>query len=143
MIYLGDLMEDVTDFSGQGAKAVHAVLLCKMERGSIKWEDTERIDQVRRAHAQKHVPSSKQNWGRAEKKPWFCKSFQSNSCSHQKDHEVNGRLNRHICAFCLTLGKQPSHSEKNCIINSQKTTRQLLIFRMGQLYRKWKQYSCH
>ena len=113
--YFGDLMEDVTDFSWQGAKAAHAVLLCEMERGSIRWGDTERIDRVRRAHAQKHVPSSKQNWGRAEKKPWFCKSFQSNSCSHQKDHEVNVPLIRHICASCLTLGKQLSHSEKNCI----------------------------
>ena len=74
--YLGDLMEDATDFSWHGVKAAHAVLLCKMERGSLKWEDTKRIGRVRIAHAQKHVPSSKQNWGRADKKPWFCKSFQ-------------------------------------------------------------------
>ena len=112
--YLGDLIEDVTDFSWQGAKAAHAVLLCEMERGSLSWEDTDRIDRVRRAHAQKHVPSGKQNWGRADKKPWFCKNFQTNSCPYHKDHEVNGRVNRHICAFCLTLGKQLNHSEKNC-----------------------------
>ena len=31
--YLSDLMEDATDFSWQGAKALHAVLLCDMERG--------------------------------------------------------------------------------------------------------------
>ena len=112
--YLGDLMEDATDFSWQGAKAAHAVLLCEMERGSLKWEDTDRVDRVRRAHAQKHIPSGKQNWVRADKKPWFCKNYQTNSCHYQKDHEVNGRLNRHICAFCLTLGKQLGHSEKNC-----------------------------
>ena len=91
--YLGDLMEDTLDFSWQGAKAAHAVLLCEMERGSLSWEDTERIDRVRRAHAQKYIPSGKQN---------------------QKYHDVNGRLNRHICAFCLTLDKQHNHSEKNC-----------------------------
>ena len=112
--YLGDLMEDATDFSWQGAKAAHAVLLCEMERGSLTWEDTDRIGRVRRAHAQKHIPSGKQNWGRADKKPWFCKNFQTNSCLYQKDHEVNGKVNRHICAFCLTLGKQLNHSEKNC-----------------------------
>ena len=50
--YLGDLMEDATDFSWQGAKAAHAVLLCEMERGSLQWEDLDRIDQIRRAHAQ-------------------------------------------------------------------------------------------
>ena len=27
---------------------------------------------------------------------------------------MNGKVNRHICAFCLTLGKQLNHSEKNC-----------------------------
>ena len=43
--YLVDLMEDATDFSWQGAKAAHAVLLCKMERGSLQWEDGDRIDQ--------------------------------------------------------------------------------------------------
>ena len=37
--YLGDLMEDATDFSWQGAKAAHAVLLCEMERGSLSWEE--------------------------------------------------------------------------------------------------------
>ena len=32
--YLGDLMEDATDFSWQGAKAAHAVK-CEMELGSL------------------------------------------------------------------------------------------------------------
>ena len=40
--YLGDLMEDATDFSWQGEKAAHAVLLYKKERGSLKWEDTDK-----------------------------------------------------------------------------------------------------
>ena len=31
--YMGELMEDATDFSWQGAKAAHAVLLCEFERG--------------------------------------------------------------------------------------------------------------
>ena len=119
--YLKDLMEDATDFSWQGAKAAHAVLLCEMERGSLQWEDTGRLDRIRRAHAQKHVSSGKSNWGRSDKKPWFCKSYQTNSCAHKKDHEVNGRLNRHICAFCLTLGRQSNHSEKNCLTKNSQT----------------------
>ena len=112
--YLSDLMEDAADFSWQGAKAAHAILLCEMERGSLTWENGERIDRIRRAHAQKHVPS-KQTWGRADtRKPWFCKNFQTNSCSFNKDHDTNGHLHRHICAFCITQGKQLGHSEKNC-----------------------------
>ena len=113
--YLGDLMEDATDFSWQGAKAAHAVMLCEMEHGSLTWENEDRIDRIRRAHAQKHVSASKQSWGRVDgRKPWFCKNFQTNSCSFSRDHESNGCLHKHICAFCLTQGKQLGHSEKNC-----------------------------
>ena len=90
--YLADLMEDATDFSWASAKASHAVLLCEMERGSMKWSDTTRIDRIRRAHAQKHT-SFKSNWVKNSdsKKPWFCKAFQTNVCRFQKDHEVNGK----------------------------------------------------
>ena len=118
--YLGDLMEDATDFSWQGAKAAHAVLMCEMERGSVRWEDTERLDRIRRAHAQKHIPTNKQNWARGDKKPWFCKNFQTNACAHKKDHESNGRLHKHICAFCLANGRQLNHSEKNCMLKSSQ-----------------------
>ena len=50
--YLGDIMEDASDFSWVSAKACHAVLLCEMERGKVSWSDTSRIDRIRRAHAQ-------------------------------------------------------------------------------------------
>ena len=113
--YLGDLREEATDFSWQGAKAAHAVLMCEMERGSVRWEDTDHLDRIRRAHAQKHIPTNKQDWARGDKKPWFCKNYQMNVCAHKKDHQVNGRLHRHICAFCLANGKQLNHSEKNCL----------------------------
>ena len=53
--YLADLMEDASDFSWASAKASHAVLLCEMEQGSIKWSYPPRIDRIRRAHAQKHT----------------------------------------------------------------------------------------
>ena len=49
--YMADFMEDTTDFSLQGAKAAHAVMLCEMERDVLTWEDTERIDRIRCAHA--------------------------------------------------------------------------------------------
>ena len=115
--YLSDLMEDATDFTWQGAKAAHAVLLCEMERGSLQWEDSDRIDRVRRAHAQKHI-SNKPTWGKASdhsgRKPWFCKNFQNGSCTYSRDHESNGRLQRHICSFCLMGGRQLPHSEKDC-----------------------------
>ena len=109
--YLGDLMEDATDFSWQGAKVAHAVLLCEMERGSLQLEDTGRLDRIRRAHAQKHNPVNKPNWAQA----------QTNVCVHKKDHEVNGRLHKQICAFCLANGKAIESLRK---IAWQKITRQ-------------------
>ena len=74
-----DLMEDATDFSWQGAKATHAVILCEMERGVLGWEDSDCIDRIRRAHAQKHMVDNKSVWTRSSepsRKPWFCKGYQ-------------------------------------------------------------------
>ena len=39
-------MEDATDFSWQGAKATHVVLLCEMECGVVKREESDRIDRT-------------------------------------------------------------------------------------------------
>ena len=114
--YLGDIMEDASDFSWQSAKASHAVLLCEMERGKVTWQDTTRIDRVRRAYAQKHQGSGKQSWGQkvGERKPWFCKQYQTGSCTFDKDHDTGGKLHRHICATCLSQGRQLSHPERDC-----------------------------
>ena len=101
--YLSDLMEDATDFTWQGTKAAHAVLMCEIEGGSLQWKDTDRIDRIRRIHAQKHAPA-RENWARPSdrqpsgKKAWFCKNFQQ---VHTRDHEFNGKTQKPICDYCL------------------------------------------
>ena len=89
LMYFADLMEDATDFSWSNAAS--AVILCEMERGRLTWEDSDRLDRLRRAHAQKHSFQKSQIWGRSEtRKPWYCKSFQtgrivrSTNCSNTK-----------------------------------------------------------
>ena len=62
--YMGELMEDATDFSWQGAKGAYAVLLCEFERGGSNWEDTARIDRIRPAHAQKHTSGTTNSFRR-------------------------------------------------------------------------------
>ena len=57
--YLVDIMADATDFSWQNAKAAHAVLLCDMKRGAVTWDNCDKIDRIRRAHAQRHSQTSK------------------------------------------------------------------------------------
>ena len=49
--YLAEIMEDSHDFGWALAKGSHAVLLCKMEEGRITWDETNKIDRVRRAYA--------------------------------------------------------------------------------------------
>ena len=111
--YMGELMEDATDFSWQGAKAAHAVMLCEMERGKILTASTEYVELTRKSIS---VIQSQigQNWVKITKKPWFCKQFQHGLCSHSKDHDTNGRTHKHICAFCLSNEKQLGHGEKDC-----------------------------
>ena len=116
--YLADIMANATDFSWQNAKAAHAVLLCDMERGAVTCYNSNKIDRIRRAHAQRHQKNSK-SWAktfeqRNIRKPWFCKPFKNWSCMFQKDHESNGKWQRHVCATCLERGKILKHSEKEC-----------------------------
>ena len=41
-----------------GSKVAHAVLLREFERGLVNWENTARIDRIRREHTQKHVSTT-------------------------------------------------------------------------------------
>ena len=128
--YMADLMEDATDFSWQGAKAAHAVLCCELERGTVTWDDSARIDRIRRAHAQKQPNQTTRNWGKKDmaQRPWFCKFFQTGSCVHNKDHEVGGKLHRHICSVCLQQGKILNHAQKDCsLVKKQAKNQQTAV----------------
>ena len=116
--YLTDIMADATDFSWQNAKATHGVMLCDMERGAVTWDNSDKIDRIRRTQAQRHSQNSK-SWAKTSeqgnvKKPWFCKPFQNGSCTFQKYHESNGKWQRHVCATCLERRNILNHSEKEC-----------------------------
>ena len=52
--HLGNIMEDASDFSWYSNKACHAVILTNME-AELNWADTDKIDRIRRAHAQRHT----------------------------------------------------------------------------------------
>ena len=121
LTYLCELMEDANDFSWSSAKVSHAVLLCEMERGALDWTDTNCINRIRRAHAQRHTNSNKQTWTKKvdTRCPWFCKAYQTGICSSTKDHEVQGKLHRHICAYCLSNGRHMSHPEKECYFSKK------------------------
>ena len=67
--YLIALMEDANDFSWDAARASHAVLLCRMEQGEVKnYCDTDKLDRIRRANAQRHVTTSSTEVQNSQKK---------------------------------------------------------------------------
>ena len=117
--YLSELMEDAQDFGWTSAKGAHAVLLCKMEEGKLNWAMTDKIDRIRRAHAQKVVNNtSKKSSSELPGVP--CKFFQNQKCPHKGDHHTSGQFYRHICSYCNTLGKRFPHALKDCR-NSKKS----------------------
>ena len=116
--YLAEIMEDSHDFGWSSAKGAHAVLLCKMEEGRVTWEETHKIDRVRRAYAHRSTSSShssqnsKKMGNKDQSMP--CRYYQKNSCSHKGDQETGGRLYLHICSHCHSQGKNVTHSLKDC-----------------------------
>ena len=112
--YLSDIMDDCSDFGWQSAKAAHAVLLCKMEDQKISWGQTEKIDRIRRVHAQKPSTQMAQSKIFASRKTMPCRFYQKSSCSHKTDHETGGVSYLHLCANCYAAGKSLTHPSKDC-----------------------------
>ena len=108
--------EGVQDFGWASAKGAHALILCKMEEGKVDWSMTEKIDRLRRAHAQKIVanPSTVQGRKNGEMQGVPCRYFQTGKCTHKADHVTAGQLYKHICNFCNNSGKQLNHPLRDC-----------------------------
>ena len=118
--YLAEIMEDAQDFSWASAKACHAVVLCRMEDGKLSWDDTQNLDRIRRAHAQKVIGNSNHGatggkFGTAKDTGLICKFFQIGSCNHNRDHISGGRKYRHVCSNC-----HGSHPAKDCKNTKEK-----------------------
>ena len=130
--YLIALLDDSNDFSWQAAKASHAVLLCRMEQGEVTgWSDTEKIDRIRRANAQRHVVPTqvsnssqkfrKNQSGQKASKSMPCVYYNDNSCNFQKHHETKGVFYRHICSTCFAQdGKVSVHTALDCKTKNSK-----------------------
>ena len=117
--YLVSLLDDAQDFSWEAAKASHTVLLCRMEQGEVEnYSQVEKIDQIRRANAQRHIPPSnadlhKKVQGKTQKVV-PCMYFNQGTCSHSKSHDTRGVRYIHVCSVCFANGKTFPHSETDC-----------------------------
>ena len=119
--YLIALLDDSNDFSWAAAKASHAVLLCRMEQGEIvDYTQTDLVDRVRRAHAQRHIThtssNATQNFKKSKTTKFMpCNFYNQGSCNFSTTHETKGVLYKHICSFCFSKGgKNFAHAENEC-----------------------------
>ena len=118
--YLLKLLDDSNDFSWSVAKASHAVLLCRMEQGEISdYIQTDLVDRVRRAHAQRHIVHTTSNPTQNVRKSKItkympCNFYNQGTCHHSATHETTGVLYKHICSFCFSKGKNFARAETEC-----------------------------
>ena len=77
--YLIALLDDSNDFSWSAAKARHAEFLCRMEQDEVSdYTQTNLVDRVRRAHAQRHIVPTVQSQNQSIKKSKIQKSMPCN-----------------------------------------------------------------
>ena len=116
MDYMIALLEDAQDFSWEAAKASHAVLLCRMEQGEIQgYHQTEKIDRIRRANAQRHLHANLGSGMAKTNKTTTCQYYNKGSCNFSKNHETRGIWYKHVCSHCFsTTGKSFTHPETEC-----------------------------
>ena len=116
--YLGNIMEDASDFAWDSAKACHAVILTNMEADRLNWTDTDKIDRIRRAHAQRHTSGSQTSASRSTAKKQktsyskngvTCRYFQEGTCKYPTHHNTAGQFFRHVCGNC-----DGTHTTKSC-----------------------------
>ena len=128
--YVINLFEDAKDFSWSSAKAYHAVLLCRMEQGEIKsWNENEKINRIRRAHAQWHVAITHgTSWNAdrvATSKSTHCVYYNKGSCAQKQSHETKGVFYKHICSNCWSKdGKAFPHTQGDYKQHQSKMSRQ-------------------
>ena len=104
--------------AGQAAKGCHAVLLVKMEEGKVAWGDINKIDRIRRAHAQKiqsgQVSGSGSKKNVKSRTPLPRRFDQKGICGQSQDHENVGQSYLHVCPVCFKNGKSYNHPSKDC-----------------------------
>ena len=103
----------------------------RMEDGKLSWSDTQGLDRIRRAHAQKNIGFSEGNnssngtkFGKNKDLGFICKFFQIGTCSHSKDHISGGRKGMYVPTVKVAILQKSAKMSKK---NNQKTSKALQI----------------
>ena len=113
----------------------HGACLLEIERGNLEWGDnfqlhglqstffnvvgqSQNVQQRGQGSYANEKSATSTNYGGGNERVWFCKAYQSGTCSFLRDHNgyMFGRNEflRHICAKCWQAGKKQSpHPEQS------------------------------
>ena len=103
-------------------------LLCRMEQGEAKnYTETEKLDRIKRANAQRYVITSldevPNSQKKAKNKVLISSYYNQGTCVYQRSHYTKGVTYSHICSYYFKqTDKIYTHSEQNCRHMSKKAT---------------------
>ena len=125
LTYLSKLLQESLDFSWDSSRGAHAIVLQEIERGSVSWENTDEIDNIRKLYTQrvnsntndpqKYSSNDPQKYSSNDSKKVVCSHFNNGRCTKNNDHQKDNITFRHICSYCFrVVRKAYNHSELSC-----------------------------
>ena len=114
--HLKGLMMDAAEFSFDGARNCHGIVLQHIEQGRLTWADRDKLSELRRNYAQRRPEEDFAGGNKSRgRTPLFCLKYQEEKCSYTGDHQTTRGFVKHACAYCLRLtGNSYRHSEQQC-----------------------------
>ena len=127
--YLQQMMRDTSSAPWHLVRSTHKQILLMVEHKQLKWENATARDAIRAAQlltakeeaiqekffnlpAKSTKPGNKPQ-PKEELKP--CHSYNNSTCTHLKDHVIDGTRMLHVCAHCFTHGNhRHRHQESVC-----------------------------
>ena len=115
---LENLMQDATDFGWDNARDFYEMLGIDVERGQLRWEESNTIHTLRMTYCRTIFPDKKPSKEgqkgptRAAPPGTRCRaSYQRKACDQQRDHPPF----THACSYCLrTCSTLYRHAEDEC-----------------------------
>ena len=115
--YIIKLLRESIDGSFDSSRGAHAIVLQELERGSIAWADTNKIDEIRALYSRKVSTSEgpKRVYEGSSTKKVVCSHYNKGKCTKATDHVTNSIMYRHVCIYCYKVtSKFFGHSEMEC-----------------------------
>ena len=121
--YIIKLLRESIDGSFESSLGAHAIVLQELERGTLTWGDTQKLDELRLLYSRKVSANehTKRTLHSPAVKKVVCSHYNKGKCIKKSDHTVNDVMYRHVCLYCYkATSKFFAHSEQECNRKSRK-----------------------